>query len=88
MRNKINFLVGPQEPLLAAVMSRKLTWYEHMSRTTTASTKSSFRAPGGWATLGSAEEMLDGQRQGVDAVAHTRAHHDGLPQNRLEDDLC
>ena len=44
--------------------------------------------PGGWATPWSAEEMLDGQRQRVDILAHARSAHKGLIQKRLEEDLC
>ena len=42
---KINFLLGPQEPLLATVMWQKRAWF-CMSHATTASPKPSFRAPG------------------------------------------
>ena len=42
----------------------------------------------GWAMLWSAEEMLDGQHQRLDILAHARTVHKGLLQKRLEDDLC
>ena len=32
VRSKINFLVGPQEPPLAAVKRRKLAWLGHVTR--------------------------------------------------------
>ena len=32
MQNKINFLVGPQEPRLATVRRRKLAWFGHVPR--------------------------------------------------------
>ena len=32
VRSKINFLVGPQEPLLAIVKRRKLAWFGHVAR--------------------------------------------------------
>ena len=32
VRSKINFLVGPQEPLLATVNRRKLEWFGHVTR--------------------------------------------------------
>ena len=32
VRGKINFLVGPQEPLLATVKRRKLAWFGHATR--------------------------------------------------------
>ena len=40
--SKINFLVGPQEPLLTTVKRQKLAWFPHV---TTASPKPSFKAP-------------------------------------------
>ena len=43
-RNKINSLVGPQEPLLTTVKKRKLAWCG-MSHATTACPKQYFRAP-------------------------------------------
>ena len=30
--SKINFLVGPQEPLMATVKRRKLAWFGHVTR--------------------------------------------------------
>ena len=41
VQSKINFLVGPQKPLLATVKRRKLAWFRHVS----ASPKPLFRAP-------------------------------------------
>ena len=32
VRSKINFLVGPEEPLLKIVMRRKFAWYWHVAR--------------------------------------------------------
>ena len=32
VRSKIDFLVGPQEPLLATVKRRKLAWFGHVTR--------------------------------------------------------
>ena len=32
VRNKINFFVGPQEPLLATVKRQKLAWFGHVTR--------------------------------------------------------
>ena len=32
VRSKINFLMGPQEPLLATVKRRKLAWFGHITR--------------------------------------------------------
>ena len=31
MRGKINFFVGPEEPLLATVVRRKLAWFGHVT---------------------------------------------------------
>ena len=42
---------------------------------------------GGWATLWSAEEKLEGQHQIVYISTHTRSSHKGLLQKRLEEDL-
>ena len=42
-RNKINFLVGPQKPLLTTVKRRKLAWFGHVTRRDSLS-KKSFRA--------------------------------------------
>ena len=36
----------------------------------------------------SAEKMLDGQRQRVDIPVYAKPAYDGLPQKRLEEDLC
>ena len=35
-----------------------------------------------------AEEMLEGKGQRVDIPAHPRTAQSGLPQKRLEGDLC
>ena len=32
VRSKINFLVGPREPLLATVKKRELAWFGHVTR--------------------------------------------------------
>ena len=31
-RSKINFFVGPQEPLVATIRRRKLAWFGHVTR--------------------------------------------------------
>ena len=70
LRSKINFLVGPQEPLLATVKGRKLAWFRHATRHDS-SPKPSFRAVP-W-RLGDAvvdrKKILDGQHQRVDIPA-------------------
>ena len=35
VRSKIDFLVGPQESLLATVKRRKLAWFVHVTRLST-----------------------------------------------------
>ena len=59
-----------------------------MSHATTASRKPYFRAPGGWATSWSTEEMLDRQHQRVNFRIQARTAHKNLPQKGLEEDLC
>ena len=88
VRSKINFLVGPQESLLATVERRKLAWFGacHTPRQPLQNHPSGHL--GGWATPWSAEEMLNGQHQSVDIPAHARAAHKGLLQKRLEEGLC
>ena len=45
MRSKINFLVGPQESLLATIKRRRLAQLGHVTRMITASPKPSLRTP-------------------------------------------
>ena len=87
VRSKINFLVGPQEHLLANVKTRKLAWFEHVTRDDSLSKKNPSGHFGGWTTPWSVEEMLDGQHQRVDIPACNRTAHKGLLQKRLEGDL-
>ena len=42
---------------------------------------------GGWATPWSAEDMMDGQHQRVDIIAHAGTAQKGLLQKRLGKDL-
>ena len=88
VRSKINFLVGPQEPLLATVKRRKLSWFGacHTPRQPLQNRPSGHLGELG--TPWSAEEMLDGHHQTVDIPAHARAAHKGILQKRLEEDLC
>ena len=104
VRSKINFFVGPQEPLLATVSSGnclfwqlsllatakgwKIAWLGHVTRHDSLSKTILSGHLGGWVTPWSAEEMLDGQQQRVDIPVHTRTAHKGHQQKRLEDDLC
>ena len=87
VRNKISFLVGSQEPLLATVKRQKLAWLWHFTCNKSLQNCSSGHL-GRWAMLWSAEETLDGQHQRDDIPAHARTAHKGLLQKRLEDDLC
>ena len=83
----ISFCVGPLEPQMATVKRRKLAWF---------GTCHTLRQPDnhhpaghleGWATPWSAEEMLNGQHQGVDIPAHARTDHQGLLQKRLDEEF-
>ena len=75
-QSKINFLVGPQEPLVAAVKRQKLAWFG-MSHTMTASPKPSFRAPWrmGDTMVGRGNAERQHQRGDISANART-AHND------------
>ena len=83
VRSKINFLVGPQERLLAMVKRRKLAWFGHVTRHDSLSKTILHGTFGGWATPWAAEEMLDGQNQRLDIPALARTAHKGLLQKRL-----
>ena len=86
LRSKIIFLVGPLEPLLAIVTRQKLAWFGHVTRHDSLS-KTVSGYLGEWATLCSAEEMLDRQHRKADVPAHARTSHKGLLHNGLEEDL-
>ena len=87
MLSNINFLVGPQEPLLATVKRRNLAWFGQVSHHDSLSkTILQFTMEVGDAVV--AEEMLDGQPQRVDSSASARAAHKVLRQKTLEEDLC
>ena len=87
VQGKISFLVDPQEPLLAVVKRQKLAWFRNVTCHKSLQNHSSGHL-GGWVTLWSAEEMLDGQRKRVDIPAYARIADKGLLQKRLEADLC
>ena len=87
MWSKINFLVGPQEPLLEIVERQKLAWFRHVTHHDTLQNHPLGHL-GGWATLWSAEKMLDGQHQRADIPAHARTAHNGLLQETLDKNLC
>ena len=65
MRSKVNSIVGPQEPLPATVKRRKLARFGHVTRHDSLSKTILSGHLGEWATLWSAEEMMDGQHQSV-----------------------
>ena len=83
-RNKINSLVGPQEPLLATVRRRKLAWFGHVTRHDSLS-KTIIQ---GTMEGGRRRGRLDGQHQRVDIPAHAKTARKGLLLKRLEEDLC
>ena len=74
VRSNIDFLVGPQEPRLATVNTRKLVWVGHVTRQPLQNHPSGHL--GRWAAPLSVQEMLDGQHQKV---------RNGLLQKRLEE---
>ena len=86
VRSKINFLMGPQEPLLVTVKRRTLTWFGHVTRQPLQNHPSGHLE--GWTTPWSAEKVLDEQHQRADIPAHVRTAHKSLLQKRLEEDLC
>ena len=65
-----NFLVGPQESLLATVKRRKLAWLGPVTRHGSLSKTIHQGTLEAGRRLSSAEEMLDGQRRRVDVPAH------------------
>ena len=88
VRSKINFLVGPQEPLLADLKRRKLAWFGHLTRHNSLSKT----IPQGTLQVkrshGRQRKCLMGQHQRVDIPAHARPADKGLLQERLAEDLC
>ena len=84
VQNQMNFLVGPQKPLLTTVERQKLAWFGLVTHHNSFS-KTNFR---GWVMPWLAEEMLDGQHQRMDIPAHARSVHNGLLRKTLEEDLC
>ena len=89
MSSKINFLVGPKEPLLATVKSWKLALFGHVARHGSLS-KTILQGNLDWrvgdAVVGK-KKMLDGQYQSVDIPVHARTAHKGLLHKRLEENL-
>ena len=88
VQSKINFLVGPQELLLATVKRQTLAWFGHHTPWQPLQSHSSGHL-GGWMIMWSAEEMLAGrQHQRVDIPVYARTAHKGFLQKRQEEDLC
>ena len=85
--NKINFLVGPQEPLSGNRQEPEtcMVWACHMPWKPLQNHPSGLLW--GWAMPWSAQEMLDGQHQTVDIRSQERTAHKGFLQKRLEEDL-
>ena len=87
LRSKINFLVGPQEPLLATSKRRKLAWFEHVTRH-----DSLFKT----ILQGTLEGGQRHDRRGNAGWTTSKSGHpcpcqncsQGLLQERLEEDLC
>ena len=86
--NKINFLMGPQEPLLPIVKRQKLAQFGYVMHYTSLFKTILQSTLEVWVTPWSAEEMLVRQCQREDIPAHARTAYNGLPQKRLEEDLC
>ena len=84
VQSKINFLVGPQDPLLATVRRRKLPWFGHVTRHDSFFQNHSSGHIGEWVTPWSAEELLNGQRERVGIPVHTRTAHNGLGRKHLK----
>ena len=84
----INFLVGPQEPLLATIKKWIFACFGHVTRHD--SFPQTILHEGhlvGWVMPWLAEEMLDGQHQRVDIPAHARNGQNDPLQKRLAEDL-
>ena len=84
VQSMINFLMGPQEPLLATVKRRQLPWVG-VPYTIKASSNHPLGHFGGWMMPWLAEKMLDGQHQREDIPAHARPAHKDLLQKRQEE---
>ena len=80
VRSMVNFLVGPQEPLLATLKRRKLAWFGLVTRHDSLSKTHPSGHRERWATLRAAEEMLNGQRQRLDIPARARSADNGFLQ--------
>ena len=72
VQRKINFLVGPKEPLLETVKRQKLARFGHITRYDSFSKTILQGTLKRWATPWSADETLDGQHQRVDSPANAR----------------
>ena len=87
VRSKINFFVGPKEPLLTTVERLKLAWFGYVTRHDSLSkTILQGTLKGGRRRGRQRKSWMDNVR--VDIPAHARTAHNGLLQKRLEEDLC
>ena len=78
MRSKINFLMHPQEPLLATVERRKLTWFGHVINYNSLSKTILQGTMERGVTPRLTEEILDGQCLREDIPDHAITAHNGL----------
>ena len=82
VQSKINFLVGPQKAILAAVKRQKLAWFRHVTYPGQSFQNHPSGHLGGWTSPWLAEEMLDGQHQRVDIPVQARTAHKGRLQKK------
>ena len=88
VRGKIKSLVGPQEPLLPTVKREKLAWFGNVTFHDSLPRIILQGTLEGGRRRDRQKKVLDGQHQIVYILAHTRTPHNGLLQERLEEDLC
>ena len=90
VRSNIDFLVGPQEPRLATVNTRKLVWVGHVTRQPLQNHPSGHL--GRWAAPLSVQEMLDGNikkcamascRKDWKRIPHPYPHPHPPPDNSI-----
>ena len=70
VRKQVDSLVGKQEPLLATVNRRKLSWFGHIIRHDTIA-KICYYAPGGQETTGPPEKKMARQYTRMDSLRPT-----------------
>ena len=88
VQSKINFLLGPQMPLLATVKRQKLAWFGHvtcydsLSKTILQGT-----LQGGQCHGQQRKCWMDNIKEWT-SLPNARTAHEGLLQKRLEEDPC